>query len=113
MKEEFLRNTAVSSIYETEPWGITDQPKFLNAVVVGETDWKPPAILNYIKDLERVLGRTETVRNGPRIIDLDLLVYGDQTWESPGLAVPHPGFASREVVLRPLCDVWTDWLHPM
>ncbi|MGE3759366.1 MAG: 2-amino-4-hydroxy-6-hydroxymethyldihydropteridine diphosphokinase, partial [Pseudobdellovibrionaceae bacterium] len=83
MADDFLKKHELSAIYATEPWGITDQPRFLNAVVVGETDWKPPANLNYLKDLERKLGRTETIKNGPRVIDLDLIVFGNETWESP------------------------------
>lgn len=112
LSDEFLEDVKVSSFIETEPWGITDQPKFLNGVIVGLSEWKPPAILNYLKNLERELGRTQTVMNGPRVIDLDLICYGDKIWESEGVKVPHPRMATRDFVLRPLQEVWPDWIHP-
>lgn len=111
--EEFLEYPSASLIYETEPWGISEQPKFLNAVVVGESEWKPPAIVNYLKELERRLGRTQSVQYGPREIDLDLLVYGDKFWDSEGVAVPHPRMEERDFVLVPLKDVWPTWVHPV
>ena len=91
-----------SPIYESEPWGLKEQPRFLNAVCIGLTEWKPPAILNYLKSLELELGRLSSVKNGPRLIDLDLLIYGDQEWQSDGLQVPHPGLPIRSFVLLPL-----------
>ncbi len=101
-----------SPIYETTPWGIKDQNDFLNAVIVGLTDWGAPAILNYLKDLERELGRTHCVINGPREIDLDLIAYGASVIDLPGILVPHPRCHERIFVLQPLCDVWPDWHHP-
>ncbi len=102
-----------SSVYETPPWGILDQPDFLNLVLVGETDWEPPAILNYAKSLEIELGREPAPRYGPRRIDIDLIAFGDARWESPGLEVPHPRLAERSFVLWPLREVWPDWIHPI
>ena len=110
---EFLERASGSSIYETEPWGISDQPKYLNAVIVGWSEWKPPAILNFLKQIERDLGRKATVRYGPREIDLDLLAYGEFTWKSEGLVVPHERLAEREFVLVPFAEVWPDWRHPI
>jgi 2-amino-4-hydroxy-6-hydroxymethyldihydropteridine diphosphokinase len=112
LSEEFLEDAKVSRIYESEPWGIKDQPKFLNAVIVGLSEWKPPAILNYIKNLERELGRTATVKNGPRVLDLDLLAFGSECWDQEGLVVPHPGIPERDFVLLPFQDVWPEWVHP-
>ncbi len=112
IQEEFLENVIVSSLIETEPWGIKEQPKFLNGVMVGISEWKPPAILNYLKTLEKELGRTHTVINGPRVIDLDLVCYGDQIWNSDGVKVPHPRMSTRLFVLAPLNEVWPDWIHP-
>lgn len=109
---DFLERASGSSIYETEPWGVSDQPMYLNAVVVGWSEWKPPAVLNFLKQLERDLGRQQTVRFGPREIDLDLLAYGEQTWNSDGLIVPHSRLAEREFVLVPLAEVWPEWRHP-
>ena len=113
LAEDGLAFTVSSSVYETAPWGIIDQPAFLNAVIIGETDWKPPALLHLLKSLEREMGRVEGVRNGPRLIDLDLLVYGDLAWESPGLQVPHLRLKERDFVLVPLAEVWPDWRHPV
>ncbi len=112
LAEEFLQEAKASSVYETEPWGVTDQPKFLNAVVVGLSEWKPPAIVNFLKTLERDLGRKQTERYGPREIDLDLLVYGSVEWSTEGVVVPHERLAERDFVLMPLAEVWPDWRHP-
>ena len=113
MKEDFLEKAQESSLIETEPWGIIDQPKFLNGVIVGMSAWKPPAILNYLKSLEKEFGRTESILNGPRVLDLDLICYGDQIWNSDRLQVPHPRMATRSFVLIPLMQVWPDWVHPV
>lgn len=110
--QDVLVEPQASPVYETEPWGITDQPHFLNAVLVGETEWQPAAILNYLKITERELGRTDTVKNGPRVIDLDLLVYGAETFSGEGVEVPHPGMPTRDFVLVPLVQVWPAWVHP-
>lgn len=111
--EELLEKAAGSSVYETEPWGVADQPKFLNAVVTGWSEWKPPAVLNFLKQLERELGRTPAERYGPREIDLDLLAYGEISWASDGVVVPHPRLPERDFVLVPLGEVWPDWRHPV
>ena len=112
--EDMLLGARVSSIYESPPWDGSDQPHYLNAVIVGESEWKPPAIFNYLKDLERRMGRLPSpVRFGPRIIDLDLLAYGDGTWEEEGLEVPHPRMPERDFVLLPLRELWPDWRHPI
>lgn len=112
LKNEFLENAVSSSVYETAPWGITEQPAFLNAVIVGLSEWKPPAIVNYLKTVETQLGRTKRVRNGPREIDLDLLIHADTAFECEGVIVPHPGIAERDFVLVPLVEVWGNWIHP-
>ncbi|MBI4403284.1 MAG: 2-amino-4-hydroxy-6-hydroxymethyldihydropteridine diphosphokinase [Deltaproteobacteria bacterium] len=111
--DEFLENPLASSIYESEPWGKQDQPRFLNAVVIGQSEWKPPAIVNYLKNLERELGRTRFEKWGSREIDLDLLVYANVIFEGEGTLVPHPYLAERAFVLAPLSEVWGDWLHPI
>ncbi len=111
LSEEFLEGAVSSSVYESEPWGIVEQPKFLNAVVVGLSEWKPPAMVNYLKNLERELGRTPGVRNGPREIDLDLLIWGNGSWNQDGVEVPHPRMASRDFVLLPLAEIWPEWIH--
>jgi 2-amino-4-hydroxy-6-hydroxymethyldihydropteridine diphosphokinase len=97
----------VSSIRETDPVGITDQPRFLNAVVELETDLPARELLERLLAIERELGRdrAEEVRWGPRTIDLDLLLYGGETIDEPGLTVPHPRLAEREFVLEPLLEL--------
>lgn len=112
LSEEFLEDAVTSSVYESEPWGLTEQPKFLNMVIRGLSEWKPPAIVNFLKTTERDLGRTKSLRNGPREIDLDLIAYGENTWKSDGVSVPHPSMRDRSFVLFPLAEVWPDWHHP-
>lgn len=102
----------MSRLYETAPWGILEQPSFLNAVAAGETDWRPPAIVEYLKLVEQELGRKVRIKNGPREIDLDLLCWGPEIVSAPGVEVPHPGIPEREFVLLPFNEVWPDWIHP-
>jgi 2-amino-4-hydroxy-6-hydroxymethyldihydropteridine diphosphokinase len=93
----------LSPIAETEPWGYADQPRFLNAVAELETDLGPRALLDRLLAIEHELGRVrEGPRYGPRTIDLDLLLYGDEAIDEPGLTVPHPRLAERLFVLDPL-----------
>ena len=96
---------AVSSLRETEPWGVTDQPPFLNGAVLLETDRPPRALLERLLEVERELGRVRGRRYGPRTIDLDLLLYGDRVVDEPGLAVPHPRLHERAFALEPLLDL--------
>lgn len=111
--EDVIENPQSSFVYETAPWGFKDQPQFLNAVVCGDSGWEAPSILNYLKSLERHLGRQGTVKNGPREIDLDLICIGEQSIYLPGVEVPHPRMTDRAFVILPLCDVWSDWIHPI
>ncbi len=111
--KDLLEDPLCSKIYESRPWGVTDQADFLNAVIVGTSEWKPPAILNFLKCLEKELGRTPSKRWGPREIDLDLLIYGSEVCQSEDLTLPHRYLPDREFVLRPLCDLWADWVHPL
>jgi len=100
---ERLGPRRLSPIVETEPWGFADQPRFLNAVAELETELTPRALLDRLLEIERELGRTRGgPRYGPRTIDLDLLLYGDEVVEEPGLTVPHPRLAERLFVLEPL-----------
>jgi 2-amino-4-hydroxy-6-hydroxymethyldihydropteridine diphosphokinase len=104
---------AKSAVYETEPWGYADQPAFLNMVVRGETDLSPLALLKHLKDLELALGRTPTFRNGPRLIDLDILFYDNLVIDTPPLVIPHPRLHERAFVLVPLADVAPGLVHPL
>lgn len=98
----------VSSLYETEPMYVEDQPAFLNGVVVGLTDLGPISMVEALKRIEAEVGRTPTSKNGPREIDLDLLLYGRLVIKSRGarpITVPHPGISTRRFVLEPLFEV--------
>jgi 2-amino-4-hydroxy-6-hydroxymethyldihydropteridine diphosphokinase len=97
---------AVSSIRETDPVGLADQPRFLNAAVALDTELGPRALLDLLMAVERELGRTrDGPRFGPRTIDLDLLLYGDEVVDEPGLTVPHPRLHERRFVLEPLAEL--------
>jgi 2-amino-4-hydroxy-6-hydroxymethyldihydropteridine diphosphokinase len=112
-REATIRNAAdllgphrLSTLRETEPWGIVDQPRFLNAVAEIETELTPRALLERLLEIERELGRTrDAIRYGPRTIDLDLLLYGDEVVDEPGLRVPHPRISERAFVLEPLFEL--------
>jgi 2-amino-4-hydroxy-6-hydroxymethyldihydropteridine diphosphokinase len=106
---ELLGAARVSTLIETEPWGYADQPRFLNAVAELETDEGPRALLERLLEVERALGRTrEGPRYGPRTIDLDLLLYGDEVVDEPGLTVPHPHLHERRFALEPLAELAPD-----
>ena len=100
-----LEITAVSSVYETAPYGQRDQPAFLNCCVIAETDRPARALLALIGSIESRLGRRPRARWGPREIDIDLLLYGDQIVAAPDLVVPHPGLLERAFVLVPLAEI--------
>ncbi len=96
---------AVASVVESEPWGVADQPAFANTVACIDTAIPADRLLVALKDLEAELGRTEGVRYGPRVIDIDILLYGDEEWETPTLTIPHPRLAERDFVVTPLLEV--------
>lgn len=104
--------TAESSVFQTPPWGFTDQPDFLNMVVAGETSLPPLELLSYLKDLEQQVGRTASFRWGPREIDIDILDYGGLVLDLEGLTLPHPRMEARGFVLVPLAEVAPEWVHP-
>ena len=100
-----LEVEAVSTIRETDPVGVVDQPLFLNAAVRLTTGLAPRLLLERLLAVEQQLGRVRTERYGPRTIDLDLLLYGDEIVDEPGLRVPHPRLAERRFVLEPLAEL--------
>lgn len=102
-----------SLVYETPPWGHTDQPQFLNQCVMVETYLEPENLLAHLKRLETVLGREPTFENGPRVIDIDILFYDDLILNTPPLVIPHPRMHTRGFVLVPLNDIAPDMVHPV
>ena len=107
-----VRVLRLSKVYETEPWGYHDQPAFLNQVIEAETELPPLELLTYLKQIEFSLGRQPSFQYGPRQIDLDILFYGDQVVELPGLTIPHPHLAERAFVLVPLAELAPNLRHP-
>ena len=106
---------AISPIYETAPWGLAEQPNFLNMCLSATTGLLPRPLLAKIKDLEIRLGRKPGPRWGPRLIDIDLLFYDDlilQVEDAEGLTIPHPRLAERAFVLAPLADIAPQFRHP-
>jgi 2-amino-4-hydroxy-6-hydroxymethyldihydropteridine diphosphokinase len=95
----------VSQLRETDPVGVLDQPPFLNGAVALETELSPRDLLDSLLAVERELGRERRERWGPRTIDLDLLLYGDEAFDEPGLTVPHPRLHERRFALEPLLDL--------
>lgn len=102
-----------SSFYTTRPWGIKNQPDFINMAVEATTELEPLNLLDSIKDIEKNIGRKETFRWGPRIIDLDILLFDDIIFEDERLKIPHPLMHIREFVLRPLCEIAPETVHPV
>lgn len=109
---EAMGITAVSPVYETEAWGVTDQPDFLNLCVAAITDMEPFDLLRFVKELEVALGREPTFRWGPRAIDIDILLVEDLMMQTATLTIPHPGLPDRATVLVPLADIAPTAVHP-
>ena len=103
----------VSSVYETAPVDYQDQPDFLNMACQGETQLSPRALLRYVKEIERAIGRQVTFRNGPRVIDIDILLYDQLCIQENDLVIPHPRMAERAFVLAPLAEIAPDVIEPI
>ena len=112
MQEKGIELLRVSSVLETEPYGYTDQPKFLNAVCLVETNLTPDQLLDALLEIEKEMGRVRERKWGPRIIDLDIIFYEDLVLESERLIVPHPDMHNRWFVLAPLAEICPDYVHP-
>ncbi|MBI4848737.1 MAG: 2-amino-4-hydroxy-6-hydroxymethyldihydropteridine diphosphokinase [Nitrospirae bacterium] len=102
-----------SSMIETEPWGVEDQPMFINMAVEIETVLGPEELLSVLKKIEVETGRRPEKRWGPRVIDLDILLYDDLIMKTSELEIPHPHISEREFVLRPLAEIVPEKLHPV
>jgi len=109
------RVAAVSGFYDTEPVGYLDQPRFLNAAVLLETELLPVELLHGLLGVEQEMGRdrANAPPKGPRVIDLDLLLYGELVMQSAELTVPHPAMHERAFVLAPLAEIAVGMLHPV
>jgi 2-amino-4-hydroxy-6-hydroxymethyldihydropteridine diphosphokinase len=108
-----LRIGKVSSVYDTEPVGNPNQPRFLNLVCQAYTTLAPAGLLTLAKGIESKLGRVISQSNAPRPIDIDILLYGDQVIKTPELVIPHPRLAERAFVLVPLAEIAPDLRHPV
>ena len=113
LSSEELRVTRVSSVWETEPREVRDQPWFLNQVVEAETTLFPRQLFQRIQRMERDLGRVRRKPKGPREIDIDILFFGDAVVRTPGLEIPHPRLAERRFVLEPLAELAPELRHPI
>ena len=100
-------------MYETPPWGYTDQDHFLNQVVKVTTYLEPKILLKHIKRLEVAMGRKASFHYGPRLIDIDILFYDDEILETRSLVIPHPDLHKRGFVLMPMMDIAPDYMHPV
>lgn len=112
MREAGVKVVEVSTFIETVPYGVTEQPPFLNGVCAVETSLPPQALLKLLLSIEQRLGRVRELHWGPRVIDLDLLLYEDQIIEEPNLVVPHPDMENRSFVLQPLVEIAPEVMHP-
>ena len=103
----------VSSIYETEPVEFTEQPQFLNCAVALETSSTSELLMLQLLTIEKAMGRQRIQKKGPRTIDLDILLFGGEVVDTPGLTIPHPAMQYRRFVLEPLAEIAPDALHPV
>ncbi len=110
---EQIRLEAISSIYETEPVGVRDQPWFLNLVCMGVTRLSPRGVLEFTRTIEDALGRERVEESAPRTIDIDILAYDDRVIDELDLQVPHPRMIERAFVLQPLAEIAPEWRHPV
>jgi 2-amino-4-hydroxy-6-hydroxymethyldihydropteridine diphosphokinase len=101
-----------SSLYETEPLELREQPWFLNCAVEGETELLPRQLMNALLEIEREMGRTRRVPKGPRVIDMDILFFGNSALSTPELEIPHPRMAERRFVLVPFAEIAPEARHP-
>lgn len=113
LTNESVRVLRVSSIWETAPRDVLDQPWFLNQVIEVESDLFPRQLFRRIQRIEREMGRQKRTPKGPRLIDIDILLFGNAVVESPDLEIPHPRMTERRFVLAPLAELAPDLRHPV
>ena len=108
-----IRDQRVSTFHDTAPLGVEAQPRFLNAALTGETELPARALLDLLLSTEQAFGRVRPYPGAPRTLDLDLILYGADVIDEPGLIVPHPRFRERRFVLEPLAEVAAGWKDPV
>ncbi len=108
LREAGLEFEAISSLYRTKPWGVADQPEFVNACALARTELAPLELLDLVQATEKAMGRRPTLRWGPRPIDIDILFYDDLSWRDERLTLPHEGLLERAFVLLPLSEIAPD-----
>jgi 2-amino-4-hydroxy-6-hydroxymethyldihydropteridine diphosphokinase len=111
--ETLGRVLAISSYYETEPVGVTDQPWFLNCAVEFETNQAPQQLMRSLLQIEREMGRRRVQKKGPRSIDIDILLFDDEVVDRDDLTIPHPAMQDRRFVLEPLAEIAPQAKHPV
>lgn len=113
LNERGVKIVRQSRLYETEPVGIREQDWFLNGVAEAETSVAPQQLMETLLDIEKQMGRHRTIPGGPRLIDLDILFYGNEVIDVPGVQIPHPRLADRRFVLVPLSELAPGFMHPI
>jgi len=113
ISQKIISVTEMSSVYETEPMYYENQDLFLNCIIAVKTDLRPRELLERLQGIELEMGRQRNVKFGPRIIDLDILFYGDKVVSEPGIEIPHPRLAERPFVLIPLNEIRPKLIHPV
>ena len=111
--QDIVSIDAVSKIYRSEAWGLKDQPRFINMALKVSTELSPSDLLESIKAIEQKMGRIKSIKWGPRIIDIDILLYDQMILDIPGLTIPHPWLSERDFVLAPLMDLEPERIHPL
>jgi 2-amino-4-hydroxy-6-hydroxymethyldihydropteridine diphosphokinase len=112
IKENGINIEKVSPIYETAPYGYTEQPTFLNCAIFAKTNLSPHKLLDTLLSIEKEMGRVRKIHWGPRIIDLDIIFYDNLIIDEPDLKIPHPDMQNREFVLKPINDIAPCFVHP-
>jgi len=113
LKKEGFNIIKTSDVFETPPFGVTNQPRFLNACLLIDTETNPADLLKKLKKIENEVGRIQRFRWGPREIDLDIIFYDEKVIDGPSLKVPHPHMHERPFVLIPLKQISPQWVHPI